>query len=158
MKGFLLTRLELADGVVVDLYDLHGEAGGGPEDQALQVEDFEQLAAYVNEHSKGHAVILGGDTNLHTDPPGEDAHEDSADGEDLQIWNDFLEATGLTDSCEATDCDDPGRIDKIAFRSDGGIELTPTSHAFQTDVFVDEQGEDLSDHQALEVEFGWKQA
>jgi len=158
MKGFLMTRLELADGVVVDLYDLHGEAGGSAEDQALQVKDYEQLAAYVNEHSEGHAVILGGDTNLHTDPPGGDAHEDSANGEDLQIWNDFLEATGLTDACEATDCDDPGRIDKIAFRSDDGIELTPTSHEFQTDVFVDEHGEDLSDHQALEVVFRWKQA
>jgi hypothetical protein len=158
MKGFLMTRLELADGVVVDLYDLHGEAGGGEEDQALQVKDFEQLAAYVNEHSNGHAVILGGDTNLHTDPPGDGAHEDSANGEDLQIWNDFLQATGLTDSCKATNCDGPGRIDKIAFRSDGGIELTPRSHEFQTDVFVDDQGEDLSDHQALEVVFDWKRA
>ncbi|HWJ63970.1 MAG TPA: endonuclease/exonuclease/phosphatase family protein [Acidimicrobiales bacterium] len=158
MKGFLVTRLELADGVSVDLYDLHGEAGGGPEDQALQTEDFEQLAAYIEEHSEGRAVILGGDTNLHTDPPGDDAHEDSGDGADLEIWNTFLERTGLTDSCAATDCDDAGRIDKIAFRSDDGIELTPTSHEFQTDVFVDEQGEDLSDHQALEVVFSWKQA
>lgn len=158
MKGFLVTRLELAEGVVVDLYDLHGEAGGGPEDQALQAEDFEQLAAYVNEHSDGHAVILGGDTNLHTDPPGEDAHEDSADGQDLEIWNSFLEATGLTDACAATDCDEQGRIDKIAFRSDDGIELEATSHEFQTDVFVDEAGEDLSDHQALEVVFSWKQS
>lgn len=157
MKGFLMTRLELADGAVVDLYDLHGEAGGGPEDQALQVEDFEQLAAYVEEHSKGHAVILGGDTNLHTDPPGDDAHEDSGNGEDLQIWDDFLAATGLTDSCAATECDEPGRIDKIAFRSGDGVELEATSHAFQTDVFVDDQGEDLSDHQALEVVFAWKQ-
>jgi hypothetical protein len=155
MKGFLMTRLELADGVVVDLYDLHGEAGGGAEDQEIQAADFEQLAAYVQEHSEGHAVILGGDTNLHTDPPGADAHEDSGDGQDLQIWDDFLEATGLTDSCAATDCDEPGRIDKIAFRSDDGVELEPTSHAFQTDVFVDEAGEDLSDHQALEVVFAW---
>jgi hypothetical protein len=158
MKGFLMTRLELADGVVVDLYDLHGEAGGGDEDQALQVKDFEQLATYITENSKGHAVIVGGDTNLHTDPPGDDAHEDSANGEDLEIWNTFLKATGLTDSCAATDCDDSGRIDKIAFRSDDGIELEATSHEFQTDVFVDDAGEDLSDHQALEVVFSWKQS
>ena len=157
MKGFLVTRLELADGVEVDLYDLHGEAGGGPEDQALQADDYEQLAAYIQEHSAGRAIILGGDTNLHTDPPGESAHEDSADGEDLEIWETFLEETGLTDACTATDCDEPGRIDKIAFRSDDGIELEATSHAFQTDVFVDEQGEDLSDHQALEVVFSWRQ-
>jgi hypothetical protein len=158
MKGFLMTRVELAEGVVVDLYDLHGEAGGGEEDQELQGEDFEQLADYINENSKGNAVILGGDTNLHTDLPGEDAHEDSADGEDLEIWDRFLAETGLTDACAATDCDDPGRIDKIAFRSDGGVELEALSHAFQTDVFVDEAGEDLSDHQALEVVFSWKQA
>jgi hypothetical protein len=155
MKGFLMTRLELADGVVVDLYDLHGEAGGGPEDQQLQAEDFEQLAAYIQEHSEGHAVIVGGDTNLHTDPPGDGAHEDSGDGKDLEIWDSFLEAVGLTDTCAATDCDEPGRIDKIAYRSDDGIELEPKSHEFQTDVFVDEAGEDLSDHQALEVVFGW---
>jgi endonuclease/exonuclease/phosphatase family metal-dependent hydrolase len=158
MKGFLVTRLELADGVAVDLYDLHGEAGGGPEDQALQAKDFEQLAAYIAEHSKGHAVILGGDTNLHTDPAGPDAHEDSGDGADLEIWNTFLKATGLTDSCAATDCDDNGRIDKIAYRSDDGVELEATSHEFQTDVFVDENGDDLSDHQALEVVFSWKPA
>ena len=158
MKGFLVTRLELADGVVVDLYDLHGEAGGGPEDQALQVADYQQLAEYMEQHSKGHAVIVGGDTNLHTDPPGDDAHEDSADGEDLEIWETFLETTGLTDACAATECAEPGRIDKIAYRSDDGIELEALSHEFQTDVFVDDAGEDLSDHQALEVVFAWKQA
>lgn len=158
MKGFLMTRLELADGVVVDLYDLHAEAGGGAEDQALQVSDYEQLAAYITTNSKGRAVIVGGDTNLHTDPAGPDAHEDSADGADLEIWNTFLDATGLTDSCAATTCDDNGRIDKIAYRSDDGIELEATSHEFQTETFVDENGDDLSDHQALEVVFSWEQA
>ena len=156
MKGFLFTRLTLADGVVVDLYDLHGEAGGGPQDQALQAKDYEQLAAFITEHSAGHAVIVGGDTNLHTDPPGAGAHEDSADGKDLAIWKQFLAANDLTDSCTATGCDDEGRIDKIAYRSNDDVELTATSHEFQTDVFVDEQGEDLSDHQALEVVFAWK--
>ena len=153
-----MTRMELADGVVVDLYDLHGEAGGGPEDQALQVEDFEQLAAYMAKNSKDHAIIVGGDTNLHTDPPGGDAHEDSANGQDLEIWTTFLDEVGLTDACAANDCDDPGKIDKIAYRSDDGIELEATSHEFQTDVFVDEEGEDLSDHQALEVVFSWTAA
>ncbi|MBX3286129.1 MAG: endonuclease/exonuclease/phosphatase family protein, partial [Actinobacteria bacterium] len=155
MKGFSLTTLELADGVTVDLYDLHGEAGGGPEDQALQVEDFEQLADYIAEHSEGRPIILGGDTNLHTDPPGADAHEDSADGEDLEIWQRFLEATGLTDSCDATDCDGPGRIDKVAFRSGDGVELEATAHRFHGDTFVDANGEDLSDHEPLEVRFRW---
>lgn len=151
MKGFLLTRLTLDDGVVVDLYDLHGEAGGGERDQALQAADFEQLAAFIQEHSEGNAIILGGDTNLHTDT----THEDSGDGADIEIWEAFLEATDLIDACDATDCPEPGRIDKVAFRSGAGVDLEATSHRFETDVFVDEDGEDLSDHQALAVDFAW---
>jgi endonuclease/exonuclease/phosphatase family metal-dependent hydrolase len=152
MKGFLHTTITLDDGVEVDVYDLHGEAGGGPEDQALQADDFEQLAAYIEERSEGRPIILGGDTNLHTDLE----HEDGDDGADIEIWSTFLEATGLTDACDATGCDGPGRIDKIAFRSGGGVELTAESHGFETEVFVDEAGEDLSDHQALEVVFRWR--
>lgn len=154
MKGFLHTRLTLADGVEVDLYDLHGEAGGSDRDQDLQADDFAQLADYIVANSKGRAVIVAGDTNLHTDRE----HPDSKKGADIGIWDDFLEATGLTDSCAATSCDDPSRIDKVAFRSDGGVDLEATSHAFQTDVFVDEDGADLSDHQALEVAFSWRAA
>jgi hypothetical protein len=158
MKGFSVTTLELADGVTVDLYNLHGEAGGGEEDQALQVLDYEELAAHIVENSEGRPIILGGDTNLHTDPPGPDAHEDSAAGADLEIWTAFLEATGLTDACDATDCDGPGRIDKVAFRSGEGVDLEATSHAFRTDLFVDEAGEPLSDHDPLEVRFRWSPA
>lgn len=158
MKGFSMVTLELADGVTVDLYNLHGEAGGSEEDQALQVLDYQELAAYIAEHSKGRPIVLGGDTNLHTDPPGPDAHEDSADGADLEIWQRFLEATGLTDSCDSTDCDGPGRIDKVAYRSGEGVDLEATSHQFRNDVFVDAAGEDLSDHEPLEVRFRWSPA
>lgn len=158
MKGFLLTRITLADGVVVDLYNLHGEAGGSIDDQALQADDYRQLASFMAEQSEGNAVILGGDTNLHNDPPGPDAHEDSADGEDLEIWQRFLDDTGLTDACAATECDDDTRIDKIAFRSGGGVELEATSHQFLGDTFVDDAGEALSDHEPLEVRFRWSAA
>jgi endonuclease/exonuclease/phosphatase (EEP) superfamily protein YafD len=158
MKGFSVTTLELADGATVDLYNLHGEAGGGEEDQALQVLDYQELAAHIAENSDGRPIILGGDTNLHTDPPGPDAHEDSAAGADLEIWETFLEATGLTDACDATGCDGPGRIDKVAFRSGEGVDLEAISHAFRDDLFVDAAGEDLSDHDPLEVRFRWSPA
>ena len=150
MKGFSLTEVTLADGAVVHVYNLHGEAGGTETDQALQEDDYEQLAAYIAEHSAGAAVILGGDTNLHTDT----VHPDSSDGADIGIWDRFLAATALTDACTALECDEPGRIDKFAFRSGSGVELEALSHRFRTD-YVDEAGEDLSDHQALEVRFRW---
>lgn len=153
MKGFLLTRVTLADGVEVDVYDLHGEAGGTATDQSLQGDDYTQLAAYIVEHSKGRAVIVAGDTNLHTD----DVHPDGGGGADTRIWKTFLDATDLTDACEATHCAEPGRIDKVAYRSGGGVELEATDHAFVPDRFKDAAGADLSDHEPLSVTFRWAQ-
>ncbi len=153
MKGFQMTRVTLADGVVVDLYNLHGEAGGSEKDQALQADDYRQLAAYIEAESAGHAVILGGDTNLHTDLE----HPEGADGADTEIWDRFLQTTGLADVCTSVDCDEPARIDKIAFRSNDEVELTALSHQFHGDEFVNGDGEALSDHEPLSVDFRWTQ-
>ena len=75
MKGFRMMRMVLGDGLEVDVYSLHAEAGGTERDQELQVENFIQLAEAIEEWSEGRAVIVGGDTNLHID-----AHPDSGDG------------------------------------------------------------------------------
>lgn len=156
MKGFLVVRMALAPGVEVDVYDLHGEAGGNPEDQALQADDYEQLATFIAEHSAGRAVIVAGDTNLHTDLE----HEDAGDGLDIEIWDTFLEAAGLTDACTATDCPETGDIDKVAYRSaeDGTVELEATEHDFPAARFSDAAGDGLSDHEPLEVVFEWSAA
>lgn len=152
-KGFMLTTMTLANGVDVDVYNLHAEAGSNRVDQDLSAEQFQQLAAFMNAHSGGRAVILGGDTNLHTDG----IHPDSWGGEDTKIWDDFLTATGLQDVCDVVDCGaDADEIDKFAFRSGGGVTLQPLSHRFERDVFVRPgDGAPLSDHDALRVEFQW---
>ncbi|HEY8545908.1 MAG TPA: endonuclease/exonuclease/phosphatase family protein [Acidimicrobiales bacterium] len=153
-KGFAVVRMTLADGAELDVYTLHAEAGGTDEDQALQEADYEQLAAFVEEHSEGRAILLGGDTNLHTDPE----HPDAEGTADTEIWERFLAATGLTDGCEATGCDRPGAIDKLAFRSapDGSLELRLTDYEFPEDRFVDADGEPLSDHPPLTATVEWE--
>jgi hypothetical protein len=151
MKGFAVVTVELADGADVDVYTLHAEAGGTDEDQRLQADNFEQLADFVADHSDGRAVILAGDTNLHTD----DEHPDGGGGADTAIWEAFLEATGLTDACVATGCGDTGAIDKLAYRSGGGVELEATAHDFPRERFTSPAGDDLSDHPPLAVELAW---
>lgn len=153
MKGFTLTTVTLASGVTVDVYDLHGEAGSNAKDQELQAADFEQLAAFIKEHSQGKAIILGGDTNLHTDAK----PENPQDVADTDIWNRFLAATGLTDACAAVKCTDTGRIDKFAFRSSGKLELSAASRKVETERFKRDDGEQLSDHEALAVSFRWRE-
>jgi hypothetical protein len=145
-KGFTLTHTTFAPGVVIDVYNLHGEAGSTPADQLYSAEDFVVLADYINAHSAGRPIILGGDTNLH-----------SAGGEDKATWDTFRAATGISDVCEVLDCGaDDHRIDKFAFRNGAGITIEPLSHAFETELFArDPDGEPLSDHDALHVDFRW---
>jgi hypothetical protein len=151
-KGFMVTTVSLAPGVEVDVYNLHAEAGATRTDQDLSAAQFDQLADYIETNSAGRAVVLGGDTNLHTD----DTHPDSW-GEDGSIWRRFLERTGLRDVCDVVRCGDDGHsIDKFAFRSGGGLTLEPRSHRFERDVFVrPSDGQPLSDHDALRVDFTW---
>jgi hypothetical protein len=144
-KGFAVTTIELASGVTVDVYDLHADAGGAAEDQAARAGNFAQLAAYIDMHSAGRAVIVGGDMNLHTDRP--------VDGD---VWRTFLDATGLSDVCEAVDCGtDADVIDKIAFRDSADVELTPETHVFERERFTRSDGEPLSDHDPLHVRFSY---
>ena len=150
MKGFRAVTMVLGDGRQVDVYNLHAEAGGTAADQALQVEDYEQLAQAIETWSAGRAVIVAGDTNLHIG-----AHPDGSNGADAQIWSGFLQRLGLTDVCAELDCPEWTNIDKAAYRSGGGIELTALDHEFVSERFLTPEGEDLSDHPPLAVVFGW---
>lgn len=144
IKGFAVARTTLAPGVEVDVYNLHMEAGGDPQDDVLRDAGISLLRDTMNTYSAGRAVIVGGDFNLHTNTE-----------PDKTQYERLLAEAGLTDVCAAVSCPSPGRIDKFAFRSGGGVTITPLSWRFETDVFQDPQGQPLSDHDALAVRWAW---
>ncbi len=150
MKGFRMVTMTLGDGHEVDVYSLHGEAGGTPADQALQEEDYAELADFINARGTDRAIVLGGDTNLHTD----DIHPDGGGGADTVIWQRFLSATGLSDVCIQLSCPEPGSIDKIAYRNSSTVSLSPTSADFPRERFQ-VNGVDLSDHPPFVATFDW---
>jgi endonuclease/exonuclease/phosphatase family metal-dependent hydrolase len=136
-KGFSFASLTLAEGAEVHVYNLHGEAGGCPEDAPLRKAGMKLLGDTIGERSKGKAVIVGGDFNLHED-----------DATDYGVLTDLLEQAGLTDACRALACTRP-KIDRVLFRSGGGVTFTAKAWAIP-EGFVDaESGENLSDHQPV---------
>jgi len=144
LKGFSVARTQLAPGVCVDVYNLHGEAGGTENDRVLKVQNTDDLITFMNDFSAGRAVIIGGDFNMRL--------RDERDLVNLQR----LEAdAGLTDACIAVGIVDPGEIDKFFFRSSPDVTINPRSCRFETDVFVDTHGRPLSDHEPLAVRFAW---
>ncbi len=144
LKGFSMARTTLAPGVSVDVYNLHMEAGGTENDEQLREDGVTQMVEFINTHSVGRAILFGGDFNLHTD-----------EEPDSTTFNRLLSEGGLTDVCAALACPEPGRIDKMLFRSNAQITITPLSWNFETDVFIRDDLEPLSDHDPLAVRFRW---
>jgi hypothetical protein len=151
-KGFSMAVHSLAEGVQVHVYNLHGEAGGTAEDQRLSEEGFALLADYIVEHSNGAAVLLGGDTNLHTS----DGHPDGMGDADQRIWDSFRATTGLSDVCEVVEpCE--VQIDKVAFRDSEALHIEPTDARFEREKFArPSDGVPLSDHEPLAVRLRWR--
>jgi endonuclease/exonuclease/phosphatase (EEP) superfamily protein YafD len=144
-KGFAFAVHELAPGVKVHVYDLHMDAGGSPGDIAARAAGMEQLIAYLNEHSAGQAVIIGGDFNISPKRPN-----------DLATLQKLLDTQHLTNACVAMSCP-KDRIDRILFRGSGQLELTAGSYQVEKERFASTLGLPLSDHYPVAVGFEWRQ-
>ncbi|MDG2308858.1 MAG: hypothetical protein P8R42_30110 [Candidatus Binatia bacterium] len=146
-KGFSYARTQIAPGVEIDVYNLHMEAGGSANDERIRGEGITQMLDVLTTFSAGRAVIIGGDFNLHTD-----------EEPDKSQYERLLRDAGLTDACAALDCPEPARIDKMAFRNGGGVEVEALSWEFAVDEFTSPDGTPLSDHDPLAVRFAWRTA
>lgn len=145
LKGFSMARTTLASGAVVDVYNLHMDAGSA--DFAVRGDNVDQLVEYILENSAGNAVIVGGDFNLRLsrDP-------------DAAQFADLLARAGLTDVCTELGCAEPDRIDKFLYRSSDDVTITATSWTNADPSFQDPAGEPLSDHDPVVVDFDWSVA
>ena len=140
-KGFSFARVELALGVSVDVYNLHGEAGSCPGDVSIRLLGYQRLVEFIGTWSVGRPVVVAGDFNLRW--------TDAEDVEPLKMLAD----AGLTEACEALDCGDE-HIDKVYFRSVENLQFEPLTWEVPPE-FVDPDGEDLSDHEPVAVHFAW---
>ena len=138
LKGFSMARTTLADGMEVDIYNLHMDAGR--EDADIRADNVAELSAFIGSESDGRAVIVAGDFNLHLDR--------DPDADQFAL---LLAATGLIDVCTQLGCDQPDRIDKVLVRSGGGVTITPTAWRNEGAAFTRGDGEALSDHDPVAV-------
>lgn len=162
-KGFSHSTVHFGVGVEVDFYNIHANSQDHPRAAKARRANFLQLTAYINKHSIGKAIVVAGDFNSHF----------SFSEDNLE---DFMHKTQLQDSwvilehdqaiptidplflcIDIMDIDNESEsIDKVMFRSNEKITLTPKVYEVEQDKFVDEGGEPLSDHWPISVVFDWK--
>lgn len=160
-KGFMYNQVKIADGVYVDVYNLHADADTDPKSEAARRSNLNQLATYIEQYSKGHAVIVFGDTNCRytrTEDNLKALFVDQLEMKDVwveKIRNGNYPEMGkeaLLGRSGETSADNEV-VDKIFYRSGAGITLNPTSYKVENKYFTDSEGNQLSDHYAISANF-----
>ncbi len=140
-KGAASWQVTLGPGVLVDVYNVHLDAGGARLDAQAREAQLAQLAAAVQRASSERAVVVGGDFNL---MPAE-----------LTSFKKVMAAVGLSDVCDQLHCGQPSRLDRLLFRSGSSLRLVPRTWRLGSG-FRDAAGRSLSDHEPVVVSFAWQ--
>ena len=144
-KGFQVVRLQLGpdESHTLDVYNSHLEAGGGDGDTLARDGQVTQLITALTGYSEGRAVVLLADTNMRdTDPA------------DRPLLERLFTETDLLELCVEVNCLQPGRIDRILFRSSDAMDLN-AEQWWVDERFVSDDNQPLSDHDAIAGTFTW---
>ncbi len=139
-KGFSYARHTIAPGVTLDVYNLHADAGRGSSDRDARNAQVTQLLDYIDTHSEGQAILVAGDTNMKA-------------GDEVTLQT-LLDGAGLLDACTSLACPSPETIDRLMIRSSETLTLSAQSWWID-DLFVDQNGLPLSDHEAIGIQLDW---
>jgi len=161
-KGFTFMRVRLAEGVYVDYYNVHTNAGTSDGDEASRADNLSQLTTFISTHSAGNAVVVMGDTNTRYTRAADTIRTFVADNGLTDAWvklvrggtppaagSDALvcDTTAITNDCEV--------VDKILYRGSKLVTLNATYYNNDHAAFLDSAGAMLSDHDPITAKFSW---
>ncbi|MER6186220.1 jacalin-like lectin [Streptomyces sp. NPDC001652] len=163
-KGFTFMRERLAEGVYVDFYNLHTNAGTNADDLAARASNLSQLTDFIASHSAGNAVVVMGDTNTRYTRSGDTIAEFAAANGLTDTWVQLIRGgSAPTKGSDALVCDQTGTtvpntcevVDKILYRGSKLVSLNATSYNNEHSKFLTDDGLMLSDHDPLTAGFSW---
>lgn len=160
-KGFSYARHKLAPGVYLDVYNLHADAGSDSKSLEARRDNILQLSNYIKEHSAGNAVIVMGDTNTRYTRAEDNIRVLLDENGLIDPWIELVRGGDIPNFGDAL-LDDSNRngpnyevVDKVFYRGSRDLQLTATSYRLEDTRFVDENGNQLSDHYPIHVEFSY---
>jgi len=163
-KGFTFMRERLAEGVYVDFYNLHTNAGTNDGDEASRADNLSQLTDFIKSHSAGNAVVVMGDTNTRYTRSADTIAEFGAANGLTDAWVQLIRGgTPPAKGSDALVCDQSGAtvpntcevVDKVLYRSSKLVSLNATSYNNEHAKFLTDDGLMLSDHDPITVGFTW---
>ncbi|TVY60763.1 Sphingomyelinase [Lachnellula suecica] len=158
-KGFTFMRVIVSEGVCVDFYNVHADAGIEDADEIARASNLQQLADYIDTWSIGNSVIVFGDTNSRYTRPLDKITVFQTQNSLTDAFVE-LERGGVNPTVE-TICDNPSLIntcetvDKVLYRGSKQLTLTGTHFSYESSKFLQSDGSILSDHNPISVNFTW---
>ncbi|GHC53530.1 jacalin-like lectin [Streptomyces violaceochromogenes] len=161
-KGFSLARVRMAEGVFVDLYNVHTNADSDDAALAARRANIEQLSDFIQVNSAGTAVIVMGDTNTRYTRAGDNIRTLLSENGLKDPWVDLVkggrppaqgsdalvcDAAAPTNDCEV--------VDKVLYRGSKLVNLTATRYTNDWASFLRSDGKHLSDHFPHRVDFSY---
>ncbi|MFI6038917.1 jacalin-like lectin [Streptomyces sp. NPDC051315] len=161
-KGFTLARVRLAEGVFVDLYNVHTNADATDDALAARRANIEQLSDFIQANSSGNAVIVMGDTNTRYTRAGDNIRTLVAENGLTDPWVQLVRGgTPPAQGADALLCpttappNDCEVVDKVLYRGSELLSLTATRYSNEWASFLDSAGGNLSDHFPHAVDFSY---
>ncbi|KUN78004.1 jacalin-like lectin [Streptomyces griseoruber] len=163
-KGFTFMRERLAEGVYVDFYNVHTNAGTSDGDLASRADNLAQLTAFISTHSAGNAVVVMGDTNTRYTRSGDTIAEFAAANGLTDAWVQLIRGgSAPAKGSDALVCDQSGAtvpntcevVDKVLYRGSKLVSLNATAYNNEHAKFLTDDGLMLSDHDPITVGFSW---
>ncbi|MFD7875980.1 jacalin-like lectin [Streptomyces sp. NPDC059766] len=161
-KGFTLARVRLAEGVFVDLYNVHTNADDTDDALAARRANITQLSAFIQANSAGNAVIVMGDTNTRYTRSGDNIRTLADTNGLTDAWVKLVKGgTRPTQGADALLCpttaptDDCEVVDKVFYRGSRLVTLDATRYHDEWASFLDSAGGSLSDHFPHTVDFSY---
>ncbi|ORY64314.1 endonuclease/Exonuclease/phosphatase [Pseudomassariella vexata] len=158
-KGFTFMRTRIDDGVYVDCYNLHADAGTEAEDETARNSNLEQVASYIDTWSIGNAVLVFGDTNSRYTRVLDNITVFANQNGLTDPWVELIR-DGVVPTVE-TLCDNPSNntycetVDKVFYRGSPVVNLEATYFNYESTKFLQADGNILSDHNPITVNFTW---
>ena len=154
-----LVRVQVDEGVYADFYNLHTDAGTEEDDLRARAANLKQVSDYIKKNSEGNAVVLFGDTNSR--------YSRTRDGIPI-----FRQQNGMTDTwvelqrggvepTAETLCQNPSTdntcetVDKVFYRGSPLVDLRAVYWNYESTRFLQDNGDLLSDHNPITVNFTW---
>jgi hypothetical protein len=162
-KGFTWLRMRLAEGVYVDVYNIHTNAGTEAADETARAANINQLVAYIQANSAGNAILIFGDSNCRYTRSDDNIRNILSGLSTQDSWVQLIKG-GIppTLGADAIVCADTSVIltdfscevvDKIFYRGNNFITFTPLVYSAEDAVFRYGNGYMLSDHRPAYTKF-----